>query len=96
MERKEVKKISSLLEDYVKAHNLGDGLAEYRLKRSWQELLGVSVGNKTKSLAIRNRKLIVHLYSSVIRNELLMMKEALIARLNEEAGKEIIDDIILR
>jgi hypothetical protein len=96
MERKEVKKISSLLEDYVRAHNLGDGLAEYRLKRSWQTLLGVSVSNKTKSLAIRNRKLIVHLYSSVIRNELLMMKEALIARLNEEAGKELIDDIILK
>jgi hypothetical protein len=45
---------------------------------------------------VKNRKLIVHLHSSVVRNELELMKEALIPRLNEAAGMKVIDEIVLR
>lgn len=96
MERKEVKKINSLLDEFVKAHRLEEGLAEYRIKKSWRDLLGVSISNKTKSLTIRKRKLIVQVQSSVIRNELMMIKDTLIQRLNAEAGSDVIDDIILK
>ena len=96
MKRKEVKKIGSLLSDYVKANHLEDGLSEYRIIKSWPELLGVSVSKKTKSLVIKNRKLIVYLNSSVVRNELMMIKETLIQRLNEVACRDAIDDIILK
>jgi predicted nucleic acid-binding Zn ribbon protein len=96
MERREVKKMDSLLEAFVKANKLERGLAEYRLMKAWEELLGVSVARKTRELRIQNRKLIVHLYSSVLRNELAMMKDDLIPRLNEAAGMKVIDDVVLR
>ena len=96
MKRKEVKKIGSLLDAFVKANHLEAGLAEYRIVKSWRELLGVSVSKKTKSLVIKNRKLIVTLHSSVVRNELMMIKDTLIERLNDEAGMDVIDDIILK
>ncbi len=96
MKRKEVKKIGSLLDAFVKANHLEEGLAEYRIVKSWRELLGVSVSKKTKSLVIKNRKLIVTLHSSVVRNELMMIKDTLIQRLNDEAGMDVIDDIILK
>lgn len=96
MERKDVKRIDSLLDQFVKSNKLEKGLAEHRLIKSWKVLLGISVAKKTKSLHIHNRKLFVSLYSSVMRNELEMMKDTLIARLNEEAGMKVIDDIVLR
>lgn len=96
MEKKEVRRIDSLLRQFVKANRLEKGLAEYRLIKSWNELLGVSVGKKTKSLKIRNRTLFVTLYSSVVRNELLMIKDSIIPKLNEAAGMDVIDDIVLR
>ena len=96
MERKDVKKIDSLLHQFVKAHGLERGLAEYRLMKSWKDLLGVTVAKKTKSLRIQNRKLFVTLHSSVVRNELSMMKEALVPKLNEAAGMDVIDDVVLR
>lgn len=96
MERKEVRRIDSLLEQFVKANKLEKGLAEYRLIKSWKDLLGVSVAKKTKSLHIHNRKLFVTLYSSVVRNELEMIKSTLIPRLNEAAGMDVIDDVILK
>jgi predicted nucleic acid-binding Zn ribbon protein len=96
MKRKEIKRIDSLLGQFVRANKLEKGLAEYRLIKSWNELLGIMVAKKTKSLYIRNRKLFVTLHSSVVRNELEMMKDDLIPRLNEAAGMKIIDDVVLR
>jgi predicted nucleic acid-binding Zn ribbon protein len=96
MQRKEVKKIDSLLQQFVKANRLEKGLAEYRLMKSWKDLLGITVAKKTKSLKIQNRKLFVTLYSSVVRNELSMIKESLIPKLNEAAGMDVIDDVVLR
>jgi predicted nucleic acid-binding Zn ribbon protein len=96
MKRKEVRKIDSLLQQFVKANGLERGLAEYRLMKSWKDLLGISVAKKTKSLRIQNRKLFVTLHSSVIRNELSMIKDTLIPKLNEAAGMDVIDDVVLR
>ena len=96
MKRKEVKKIDSLLQQFVKANRLERGLAEYRLMKSWKDLLGITVAKKTKSLRIQNRKLFVTLHSSVVRNELSLIKESLIPKLNEAAGMDVIDDVVLR
>jgi predicted nucleic acid-binding Zn ribbon protein len=96
MEKKEIRKIDSLLQQFVKANNLEKGLAEYRLMKSWNELLGVTIARRTRSMYIRNRKLFVTLHSSVVRNELSMIKHSLIPRLNEAAGMHVIDDIVLK
>ena len=96
MERKEVRRIDSLLEQFVKANKGEKGLAEYRLIKSWKDLLGITVAKKTKSLHIHQRKLFVTLHSSVVRNELEMIKPTLIPKLNEAAGMNVIDDVILR
>jgi len=96
MQRKEVRKIDSLLQQFVKANRLERGLAEYRLMKSWKDLLGITVAKKTKSLKIQNRKLFVTLHSSVVRNELSLIKETLIPKLNEAAGMDVIDDVVLR
>lgn len=96
MDRKEVKKIDSLLQQFVKSNRLERGLAEYRLMKSWKDLLGITVAKKTKSLKIQNRKLFVTLHSSVVANELSLIKESLIPKLNEAAGMDVIDDVVLR
>jgi len=88
--------MDSLLQQFVKANRLEKGLAEYRLMKSWKDLLGITVAKKTKSLRIQNRKLFVTLHSSVVRNELSLIKDSLIPRLNEAAGMNVIDDVVLR
>ena len=96
MRRKGEHKIGTLLDQFVKSNNLEQGLAEYRVKQSWNELLGNNISMATKSLYVRDGKLFVTLYSSVIRNELSMIKNDIIEKLNESAGKKVIEDIILR
>ena len=96
MERKEIKRLDSLLSQFVKSNKLEIGLAEYRLIKSWKDLLGVTVARKTRSLKVYKRTLFVSLNSSVVRNELEMIKDSLIPRLNEAAGMNVIDEIVFR
>lgn len=84
------------MDQFVKANKLEKGLAEYRLSKSWKDLLGVSVAKKTTDLRIHKGVLFVSLKSSVVRNELEMIKDSLIPRLNEAAGMKVIEDIVFR
>jgi len=96
MDRKREKPIGSLLNEFVKSNNLQKGLAEYRITKGWYELLGKSVSKATRSIYIKDRKCFVKLHSSVLRNELTLMKEEILRRLNEYAGADVLDDIIIR
>ena len=45
---------------------------------------------------IKDRKLYVYLRSSVIRNELFMLQEEILKKLNETAGEVLVKEIILK
>ena len=96
MRRSETVKISAILNAFLKEKGLEGRMAENRLLNSWKELLGKTISNSTQNMYIKDRTLFVHLRSSIIRQELLMIKDDLIKRLNEKAGSDIIQNIVLR
>jgi hypothetical protein len=73
---------------------LTDKLAEIRLINSWGKILGSITEQYTTNIYIHKKTLYVQLSSSILKNELMMCREKLISRLNEEAGKEVIKDIV--
>lgn len=84
------------MREYIDAMHIRRKLKESRLEKQWEELLGKNAASLTSKLYIKDRVLFVHLNSSVLRNELLMMRETLIKRINEKAGEELITKIVLR
>lgn len=86
---------------------LKDGIAKlldvYKLKGKfnetsmvslWPELMGTAVANRTTQIYVYNKKLFVRIESSVIKNELLMVRAGIIQKLNERAGSEVINEIV--
>jgi predicted nucleic acid-binding Zn ribbon protein len=96
MKRNNTQTIGELLKQYVDSMNIRGKLNESRLKEQWEEMLGKNAASLTKKLVIKNKVLYVYLDSSVLRNELLMMRETLIYRINEMAGEEIVEKIVLK
>jgi predicted nucleic acid-binding Zn ribbon protein len=76
--------------------NLGGKLSEIAVINSWEEIVGKAISSRTTKIFIKDHILYVHLNSSVVRNELLMLREALREKLNKNAGSEVIIDIVLR
>jgi predicted nucleic acid-binding Zn ribbon protein len=75
----------------------------YKIKRkfdetgiiaAWPELVGKSVANRTKELFIHDKKLFLRIESSVIKNQLVLMRAQIIDKINAEAKSALIEDIV--
>ncbi|MCK5170332.1 MAG: DUF721 domain-containing protein [Bacteroidales bacterium] len=96
MRKKNTQKIDEVVKEYLKAFKIDDKLKEVKVIKSWEEVVGKTIARSTNNIYIKNRKLFVKLNSSVIRNELFMLRDGLKKALNDKAGEEIIDEIILK
>lgn len=75
----------------------------YRLRRKfdetsilaiWPEIMGTAIANRTKQIYIHDKKLFIRIESSVIKNELVMVRQGIIQKLNAHAGTEVITEMI--
>ena len=96
MRRSKTITLGEAIKDYIREMNLESKLMEINVLSEWEAAVGKAISSRTSKVLIKNQILYVKLNSSVARNELLMLKEALREKLNEQAGKEIIKDIVLR
>jgi predicted nucleic acid-binding Zn ribbon protein len=96
MRRSKTISLAEALKDYTREMNLDGKLSEVSVISSWQDIVGKAISSRTSKIYIKDHILYVHLNSSVVRNELLMLRETLREKLNEKAGSEVIKDIVLR
>ena len=96
MRRSKTITLAEAVNDYIKEMNLGEKLSEVTVISSWEAIVGKAISSRTSKIFIKDHILYVHLNSSVVRNELLMLREALKEQLNKKAGSEVIKDIVLR
>ena len=94
MKRRDAEPIGKLIYHYLRQESLEGPLNERRLLDSWAQLMGPSIAGYTTQLYIRNQTLYVHLSSAVLRQELLMGKELIIRKLNENVGAMVITNIV--
>jgi len=88
--------IGDILGEILKSQNINKGLFEHRLIGLWGQIMGSSVERVTKQVYVNNGVMYVHLNSSVVRGELVMLKAKIISRLNEAVGQEVLHDIVFR
>jgi predicted nucleic acid-binding Zn ribbon protein len=96
MRRSKTVSLAEAMEDYIKEMNLGDKLREVSILNSWEDMVGKAISSRTSGIYIKEGVLYVSLKSSIVRNELMMIREALREKLNEKAGCEIIKEIVLK
>ncbi|MFW0716351.1 DUF721 domain-containing protein [Pedobacter sp. N23S346] len=75
----------------------------YRLRRKfdetsilaiWPEIMGTAIANRTTQIYIKDKKLFIRIESSVIKNELVMVRQGIIQKLNEHAGSIVINEMV--
>lgn len=89
--------------DITLKEGIGKLLNVYKLKGKfdetsvvalWPDLMGKAISNRTTQIYVSQKKLFVRIESSVIKNEMLMVKTGIIQKINERAGLEVITDIV--
>lgn len=95
MARTNDKPIKSAIEQWLQVYKLKRKFDETSLIALWPEMMGTAIANRTKEIYVLNRKLFVRVESSVIKNELLMIRSQILDKMNERAGSKVLDEIVL-
>jgi predicted nucleic acid-binding Zn ribbon protein len=96
MRKSNTQPLGAIIREYVKALDIDKKLNEVRLIDSWPDVVGIAIAKKTSKLIVKNRVLFVYLNSSIVRNELLRIRESLPKALNERAGISVVDEVVFR
>ena len=68
-------------------------MLENRAVNLWQVIVGPTVGRVTQKVYINNGTLCVQLTSSVVKQELIMLKSKIISKINDAVGEGVVKDI---
>ncbi len=88
--------ISDILKEIIEANKLDKGLNQISVADAWKNLMGNGVNNYTRNVLLKGSTLYVELTSSVLREELSYGKDKIIKMINEELGREVVRDVILK
>ena len=94
MGRTNDKTLKEAIEQMLQVYKIKRKYDETGIKTSWPELVGKSVANRTKEIYIHDKKLFLRIESSVIKNELVLMRAQIIDKINNDAKVVLVEDII--
>ena len=87
--------MDELVEMYLEEMGLSRQFKEREVCQVWPDVVGGMIASRTKSIRITDGKIFVSFTSSVVKNEILMVKEGLIKALNDRIGSDVEKDIIV-
>jgi predicted nucleic acid-binding Zn ribbon protein len=88
------KTLKEAIEQMLQVYKIKRRFDETGIIAAWPELVGKSVANRTKEIYIHDKKLFLRIESSVIKNELTMMRTQIIDKINNEAKGILVEEII--
>ena len=96
MRKSQTRKIDLVIREFLNEIKIDRKLKEVHLVSEWETLMGKMVSSRTRSVYIRNKILFVHVTSSVLKNELIMMRQTIVEKLNEIAGEKLVEEVVVR
>ena len=88
--------LGTILSGLAKRLGLEPRLLELRLQHQWREMIGEPIASHTWPDQIRFKKLYLVVRNSVWLQQLTFPKPTLLAKINAEAGTELVTEIVLR
>jgi hypothetical protein len=88
--------LNEALKEFIQENKLETGIDKVNVNDAWANLMGNGVNNYTTNVQLKGTVLYVSLSSSVLREELSYGKDKIIKMINEELGKQLVKELILR
>ena len=85
------RRLGDIFEQVLRKYSLGKSIKEQKILLLWEEKVGEKISRHTKPVKVVNKKLVVHADNPAWVQELSLMKNEILRKLN--CGEEIIKDI---
>lgn len=88
--------VGDVLKQIIQTNKLQPGMDAIDVKEAWKNLMGNGVNSYTRNVVLKGNTLYVELTSSVLREELSLGKSKIIKMINEDLGRDIVMNVVLR
>jgi predicted nucleic acid-binding Zn ribbon protein len=88
--------LGEVINKLIDSYRLRDKLHEAGMEKAWEKVMGMSVVNRTDSLKLQGKKLIIRLTSAPLRQELSYRTEEIRKEMNKELGENYLEEVIFR
>jgi len=88
--------ISAVIEQLMVQHQIGRPSAEQAIRDRWPELVGAANAAYSHAARIERNRLVVFAAHSVVRNELFLNRDEIVARIRKLPGCESVKSLHLR
>jgi len=88
--------ITDLLASYLREQGLEQTILGDKLVQLWPQIMGKQVADLTGKIEIKDQVLHIQIRSAALRQQLFECRTALIKKMNDAVGAEIIKDIRLK
>ena len=96
MRRKETLSLGQVLKELLKENNLDAKINETKLLNAVEEVFGADLSSYITGKNIYNKTLFIHVKSSIVRNEMMMIRQKMVTLLNEKIGETVITNIVVK
>lgn len=69
---------------------------ELRMRQEWEAIVGKTISKYTRTINLNGKKLTIYTDVAPLKQELLLGKEQLVARINEYFEEGVVDEIIIK
>jgi len=94
-EKSELQAVGPLLSHILRRLGLDRRLSEYRAVDAWSDVVGPAVAEQARAVAVRDGVLFVDVASNVWMQELGLLRENIIERLNTHLGGPLVRKVVL-
>jgi len=96
MRRKETMSLGQVLKDLLKEQHLDAKINETKVINAVEEVLGAHLSSYITQKSIYNKTLFISVSSSVVRSEMMMIRQKMVTLLNEKIGETVITNIVVK
>ena len=96
MRRTQTRAIGEILEEFFKRPYVARKVAEGKLPEFWREVVGEYVASLTNEVRRERGILHVSVSSSVVRNDLFFKRDQIMQLINQRAGIQLVNAVIIR
>lgn len=94
--KRPTKPLGDLLEQLLQEYQIGRSSPEQNIRDHWREIVGASNAAHSHPARIERNRLIVLVPHSVVRNELFLHRDEIVARIRKFPGCESVKSLNLR
>ncbi len=88
------KTMKQAIEQMLNVYKIKRRFDETAIIAAWPDIVGKPVANRTSEIFINNKKLFLRIESSVVKNELMIIRSQIMDKINSEAGDILVEEII--